>query len=598
MGLSNYQLARKIKADMSAREIAVAEDAARVWTGALEELEHEYAYYLSKLVGEDGTVNLGVYAKMKRIEGLERDAEKILEHFVGQVDGITKKGIRDIATRHLEKYNDSMTYILPNELGRAFTGAWPQVVTSILNRKVEGVHFSNRLGEIPEDVAGKIMDQLAIGAAKGESIPGMMKRLRDASGMGKYRAELIARTEVIRASNDAATWTYAQYSNVITAKRRMATFDKRTCPACLALDGKEYRLDEPMDDHPVGRCSFVAVTPSWKELGYDVEDPLRMRRARDPYSGQNELVKHATARDWFGSLDESMQKSILGPDRWRMLKDGRISWEDIAGKGSTVTPLYKLKGGAGPVRKTTTPAPKRTATPKAAPAAKTGGFVAAATQDEVNQRFGKYVKNYGLADQPLDIQNRILQQMEEVFGKYNVQLEMLTYQKSGQKSYGRCVHYPITGRQDVQFQKGYLKNAKAKVAEGIKEFASQKKSKIEYFERCVKDPARSSILDYNKNKLDHWERTPFWAVFHEADDPIAAVARHEFYHAVDNRYGLRDMLKDELTKAGYADYLISEYGSTKRPEFFAELASGIDLIPDKIPAGVRKVFEEVMTHAV
>jgi len=343
MALSNFAIARKIKTDLVRIEEGVGADVARIWSQALNELDHEYAYYLAKLVGEDGTINLGAYARMKRIEGLERDAEKILEQFADEVDGITSRSVRSIAARHLAKYNDSMTDILPSELGRAFTGAWPEAVTSILNRKVGGIGFSERLGKIPEDVAAKIMDQLAIGAAKGESIPAMMKRLQDVSGIGKYRAELIARTETIRASNEAASWSYAQYADVVRAKRRMATFDRRTCPACIALDGKEYQLDEPMDDHPMGRCTFTAITPEWSELGYDVDNPMKNRRARDPYSGQNELVKHATARDWFAAQDEWTQQSILGPDRWKMLNSGQIGWDDIAGPGSAITPLWKLK---------------------------------------------------------------------------------------------------------------------------------------------------------------------------------------------------------------------------------------------------------------
>lgn len=343
MALSNFQIARKIKADLVRIEENVASEVVQAWTAALNELDHEYAYYLAKLVGEDGTINLGAYARLKRIEGLERDAERVLERYVDQVDGITARGVRTTAERHLAKYNDSMTYILPSDLGRAFTGAWPQIVTSIAHRKISGLTFSDRLGRIPEDVAGKIMDQLAIGAAKGESIPAMMRRLQDVSDMGRYRAELIARTEVIRASNEAASWTYAQYGELVTAKRRMATFDKRTCPACIALDGKEYKLDEPMDDHPLGRCTFTAITPEWSELGYDVDNPMKIRRARDPYSGQNELVAHATARDWFAAQDEWVQQSILGPERWKMLTSGQVDWSDLAGAGSTITPLYRLR---------------------------------------------------------------------------------------------------------------------------------------------------------------------------------------------------------------------------------------------------------------
>ncbi len=216
-----------------------------------------------------------------------------------------------------------------------------------MKRKVEGVPFSERLQRIPDEVASDMMNQLAMGAARGEGIGPLRKRLLQAADIGRYRAEVIGRTEVIRASNEAGDWTYAQYGPLIKFKRRLVTVDKRTCIACISQDGKEYALNDPMDDHPQGRCVFTAVLPEWNELGYDVPDTTRLRRARDPYSGENQVVKFKTAQQWFEEQPEGVRRGIMGAGRYKLWREGRIGWKDIAGPGSSIVPIRNLRIPSG-----------------------------------------------------------------------------------------------------------------------------------------------------------------------------------------------------------------------------------------------------------
>lgn len=88
----------------------------------------------------------------------------------------------------------------------------------------------------------------------------------------KYRAEAIARTESIRASNmgQRAAWAKAVEQGLLPKDQEReweVSGDDRTCPECLALDGKRAGLDEefapdvmdPPDPHPTCRCSVKLV---------------------------------------------------------------------------------------------------------------------------------------------------------------------------------------------------------------------------------------------------------------------------------------------------------------------------------------------------
>src|SRR3990172_9383938 len=72
-----------------------------------------------------------------------------------------------------------------------------------------------------------------------------------------YRTELIARTEILRASNNGALAIYERNQDVLRGWQWTATKDERTCPICGALDGQQFRfggqhLPPPTGSHP--RC--------------------------------------------------------------------------------------------------------------------------------------------------------------------------------------------------------------------------------------------------------------------------------------------------------------------------------------------------------
>lgn len=97
---------------------------------------------------------------------------------------------------------------------------------------------------INETTRQSLMTSLSEGFDDGESIDKLSQRVTDIfAEAGDLRAEMIARTEALRASNAATVEAYRQ-SEVVVAKEWLAEMDNRTCPFCEELDGKVILLDD------------------------------------------------------------------------------------------------------------------------------------------------------------------------------------------------------------------------------------------------------------------------------------------------------------------------------------------------------------------
>jgi len=106
------------------------------------------------------------------------------------------------------------------------------------------------ISERPHDFAHEVNDKtfedlkdaINAGVAEGEGIIKIKKRIKDIyAGYDSNRAELIARSEVIRGSNFATEQAYIQ-SEVVEAKEWLVTEDDRLCEFCRPMQGRTMGL--------------------------------------------------------------------------------------------------------------------------------------------------------------------------------------------------------------------------------------------------------------------------------------------------------------------------------------------------------------------
>lgn len=108
--------------------------------------------------------------------------------------------------------------------------------------------IDKKAGQLIKDIDGTTRDalkrELSEGIKEGEGIPEMKRRVRSVFDTAQdSRAEMIARTETIKAANFATEEAYRQ-SDVVVAKEWITALDERVCPGCSEMDGKIIPLGD------------------------------------------------------------------------------------------------------------------------------------------------------------------------------------------------------------------------------------------------------------------------------------------------------------------------------------------------------------------
>lgn len=112
--------------------------------------------------------------------------------------------------------------------------------------------------------------QKRIAETMGIDITRRTKQARMANRGNFYRTQLIARTEILRASNLGARAIYAANDDVLRGYEHLTAKDERVCERCGPLDGRVFDFDgnpidgkgaigesEPPPIHPQCRCTII-----------------------------------------------------------------------------------------------------------------------------------------------------------------------------------------------------------------------------------------------------------------------------------------------------------------------------------------------------
>jgi len=208
-------------------------------------------------------------AEIDGITGELRDTWKV--GIRANVEGALRLGIEDgigqIEAMQMPDFRD-LTDVSRNALvKRTFATIDRAAVDFLANYQVQ------LLGDVSTELASSIHRTITHGVLSGKSIPEISRDIgrvvKDPDAFrragktvfktAQRRATLIARTETLRAHNEGRKVFYRQVG--VTKVRWLIADDTRTCPACRALNGKVFNLDEvdgpPL--HPNCRCVTLSV---------------------------------------------------------------------------------------------------------------------------------------------------------------------------------------------------------------------------------------------------------------------------------------------------------------------------------------------------
>lgn len=227
------------------------------------------------------------------------------------------QGVPDL----LSAQEDALLNLIGSQVPDSVTVDWARVSDRQLEAVVKRCtgRVESKLKPLPRDVSASMKQELIRGVAVGTN-PNrvadlLMKRFGARFNGGLWRARSLCRTEMLEATRDAALVSRKENRAVLAGWRWLCALSARTCPSCLAMNGRLFGVDEPgPDDHQCGRCTAVPVTKTWAELGIDAPEPVS---------------QFPDAKAWFGQQPAKVQQQIMGDKRLTALNSGKLSWDRI-----------------------------------------------------------------------------------------------------------------------------------------------------------------------------------------------------------------------------------------------------------------------------
>jgi SPP1 gp7 family putative phage head morphogenesis protein len=298
---------------------------ARAWDQIAAEWEAAVAE-VQRLVADGQQVHAGAVRRLERAQRAAQAAHREILTLVERSGARITNAAGEIVdvTRTLDARLTASQ--LPGartvELTPTFTRVSDEALAAIVERTTQQV--TSRAWPLADDATEAMLRELTRAVPQGlsprDAASRMVRSVEGRFNGGLPRALTIARTEIIDAHRAAAFANQMGNTEVLTGWVWITALDERTCPACVAMHGSVHPLESP---GPIGhqncRCSRMPQTKTWRELGFDVDEP-------DP------LV--ISGEEWFLEQPESVQLQIMGAARLQALEDG-VPFDALVQRRST-----------------------------------------------------------------------------------------------------------------------------------------------------------------------------------------------------------------------------------------------------------------------
>lgn len=284
------------------------------------------------------TISPSWFFREKRLKNLLAQTSEQIIKFGGTATRIVEREQRaaiQIAVSQAREIFDFQIADNPDtaDLAENFAGSFnPRTVENAVGLMGDGSplasYFEEQLAPL---VAERIKSEVIKASAVGTDFKTISKRLQETGGITKHRALSVARTEVNRVRRETTRQIYQENSDIIEGWEWVASKSSRTCPLCLAMDGRIFPLDEPFPQHVNCRCTMISILKGLK------------RRPR------------TIGKDWFESQSDAAQEEILGKEAFAAYKQNDLTLDDFVafrndkrfGKSVTRRPLAKILADKG-----------------------------------------------------------------------------------------------------------------------------------------------------------------------------------------------------------------------------------------------------------
>lgn len=277
---------------------------------------------IEKLIKQIGAAMNGTYADYKKV----------------WADSIKDASLYEAGfeSRSLSQVVEGVEFSMPSD---------SQITAAVLNTPlgdIGGASGGSLLGDYFEDATKatvkRVEGAIRLGYAEGETTESIIRRVRGTKAANfkdgiwaatKNDIETVVRTSLQHASSQARGEVWKKNESVIEGVIISATLDKKTTSICRSLDGQFYPLDKGPRP-PFHRRCRTTTTAKLKKKYADLSKG-RTRSTRDPETGKvGKTSADTTYYTWLKRQPASVQNSIIGPTRGKLLRNGGMSTERFA----------------------------------------------------------------------------------------------------------------------------------------------------------------------------------------------------------------------------------------------------------------------------
>ncbi|XEG73995.1 minor capsid protein [Pseudomonas sp. abacavir_1] len=247
-----------------------------------------------------------------------------------------------------------LSSVLPVKVAESFTVntvTAQQVHAAAMSRPFQGKLLREALKEIEVARAMRIRDAVRMGFVEGETVSQMVRRIRGtranhyADGLleiDRRGAEALVRTAVNHTANYARQAVYEANSDLVQEWQFLATLDGRTTITCASLSGKTFPVGKgPMPPrHWNCRSTSVPVlTSAWEALGLSKSEIDPGTQA----SMDGQVAADMNYSQWLRTKSASFQDEVLGAERGKLFRDGKIDIDRFTDSKGKVYTLDQLR---------------------------------------------------------------------------------------------------------------------------------------------------------------------------------------------------------------------------------------------------------------
>lgn len=300
----------ELRVRVSAAVDAATDDLVRSWLYAWTQIVPEWQAAVDELANMRADGRWPTVAQINRAERAQRALEATYAGLIalGDQAGVTiTRGLNEVVQAAMGQVDVIATQLPPGDarLGISLVHADPRQIEQIVIRTQEQVTkiLFPLAGDSYDIIRSTLIGGVALGKNPRVVAREMVRGIEIGFNQALTRAMVIARTEMLDAHREAARMHDLANADVLEGWTWLATLDTSTCRSCLAQHGTVHDLHEPGPiDHQCGRCARMTKAKSWRDLGFDIDEPASVV---------------PSSRDWFDSLDEIDQRKVLGPKAYK-----------------------------------------------------------------------------------------------------------------------------------------------------------------------------------------------------------------------------------------------------------------------------------------